>query len=76
MDKALLDQAMQLDPADRLELAHRLLESVPDDAAGDDFELTDEQKAEIERRIAEHERDPGSAIPWEVVRERLRAKYG
>ncbi|TMJ04977.1 MAG: addiction module protein [Alphaproteobacteria bacterium] len=36
----------------------------------------DEQKAELDRRIAEHERDPGSAIPWEVVRERLRANYG
>jgi putative addiction module component (TIGR02574 family) len=75
MDKALLDQVMQLDPADRLELAHRLLDSVPDDA-DDVFELTDEQRAEIERRMAEHERDPRSAIPWEVVRERLRAKYG
>jgi putative addiction module component (TIGR02574 family) len=74
MNKALRDQVMQLPPEERLELAHDLLESVPD--AGDDFELTDEQKAEIERRIAEHERDPESAIPWEVVRERLRAKYG
>jgi putative addiction module component (TIGR02574 family) len=76
MDKTLLDQVMQLDPADRLELAHRLLDSVPDDGTADDFELTDEQKAELDRRLAEHERDPGSAIPWEVVRERLRAKYG
>ncbi len=74
MNKALRDQVMQLPPEERLELAHDLLESVPD--ADDDFELTDEQKAEIDRRIAEHERDPGSAIPWEVVRERLRAKYG
>jgi len=74
MNKALRDQVMQLPPEERLELAHDLLESVPD--AGNDFELTDEQKAEIERRMAEHERDPESAIPWEVVRERLRAKYG
>lgn len=74
MNKALRDQVMQLPAEERLELAHELLDSVPD--ADDDFELTDEQKAEIDRRIAEHERDPGSAIPWEVVRERLRAKYG
>ena len=74
MDKALLDQVMQLDPGDRLELGYRLLDSVPD--ADDEFLLSDEQKAEIERRMAEHERDPGSAIPWEVVREQLRAKYG
>jgi putative addiction module component (TIGR02574 family) len=69
MDKALLDKLMQLDPADRVELARRLWESVPD--AGDDFVLTDEQKAEIDRRIAEHERDPGGAIPFEEVRDWL-----
>jgi len=65
---------MELPPEERLELGYDLIESVPE--AGADFELTDEQRAEIERRMAEHERDPGSAIPWEVVRERLRAKYG
>jgi putative addiction module component (TIGR02574 family) len=74
MNKALRDQAMQLPPKERLELGYDLIESVPE--ADDDFELTDEQKAEIERRMAEHERDPSSAIPWEVVREQLRAKYG
>ena len=35
------------------------------------FVLTDEQKAELDRRIAEHEADPDSAIPWEQVRQRL-----
>ena len=69
MNKKLRDQVMQLPPEERLELAHDLLESVPD--AGDDFELTDEQKTEIEQRIAEHERDPGSAIPYEEVRDWL-----
>jgi putative addiction module component (TIGR02574 family) len=39
-------------------------------------ELTDAQKAEIERRIAEHMSDPGSAIPYDVAMRRLRAKYG
>ncbi|MEJ0077853.1 MAG: addiction module protein [Alphaproteobacteria bacterium] len=74
MNKTLRDQAMELTPEERLELGYDLIESVPE--ADDEFELTDEQKAEIERRMAEHERDPGSAIPWEIVREELRAKYG
>jgi len=74
MNKALRDQVMQLPAEERLELGYDLLESVPD--AGDDFELTDEQKAEIERRMAEHERDPSSAIPLEEFMARLRSRFG
>jgi putative addiction module component (TIGR02574 family) len=33
--------------------------------------LTAAQREEIERRLAEHERDPGRAIRWEVVRKWL-----
>jgi putative addiction module component (TIGR02574 family) len=36
--------------------------------------LTAAQLAEIERRLAEHARDPSTAIPWEEVRARLRSK--
>jgi putative addiction module component (TIGR02574 family) len=74
MNKVLRDQAMQLPPEERLKLAYDLLESVPE--ADDDFELTDEQKAEIERRMAEHERDPSSAIPLEEFMARLRSRFG
>jgi putative addiction module component (TIGR02574 family) len=35
------------------------------------FVLTDEQKAELDRRISEHEADPASAIPWEEVEREL-----
>jgi len=38
--------------------------------------LTDQQKREIDRRLAEHVEDPSSAVPWERVRERLNKKYG
>ena len=36
--------------------------------------LTDEQKAELDRRIAEHEADPDSAIPWEQVERELKER--
>ena len=79
MNKMLRDQVMQLPPDERLELIDELWDSIhPPGSArpGEPFELTDEQKAEIDRRIAEHERDPSRAIPWDVVRDGLRAKYG
>jgi putative addiction module component (TIGR02574 family) len=79
MNKAtLLKRLMQLTPTERLDIAEQLWDSVHPPGSirpGEEFVLTDEQKAELDRRIAEHERDPSSAIPWEVVRARLRAKY-
>ncbi len=42
----------------------------------DDRELTPEQKAVIEARIADHERNPAAAISWEVMEEKLKARYG
>ena len=38
------------------------------------FVLSDEQKAELDRRIAEHEADPDSAIPWEQVERELKER--
>ena len=73
MNKAtLLSEIMQLTPEERRDLAVDLWAAVSED---EDFALTAEQMSEIDRRIEEHERDPGSAIPWEVVRDRLRARF-
>ena len=74
MNKTLRDEVMKLSTAEKIELVRELWESIP--PGEEAFELTPEQIQEIERRIAEHERDPGSAVPWEEVRERLRAKFG
>ena len=35
------------------------------------FELTDEQRAELDRRWAQHVADPSSAVPWADVRAKL-----
>lgn len=68
----LLAEIMRLTPEERRELSDELNATVAED---EDFILTPEQKAEIDRRIEEHERDPSSAMPWEEVRDRLRARY-
>ncbi len=78
MNKHLLAELMQLSPAERLDLAEKLWESVdPNDPAVTDdvWSPTEEQMREVERRIAEHERDPSRAIPWEEVRARLWARF-
>lgn len=74
MNKSLLNELLQLTPAERIELAQDLWDSI-EPGAEDVLQLTQEQMKEIDRRLAEHERDPGSALPWEEVRARLRARF-
>ena len=74
MNKAVLDELMKLTPAERMDLACDLCDTIP--ARPDEVPpLTPEQTAELDRRLAEHERDPGRAGLWDVVRERLWSRY-
>lgn len=56
----------------------RLVQDIWDGIAADSepLPLTDAERSEIARRIAEHERDPSSAIPWEDALATLRERYG
>jgi putative addiction module component (TIGR02574 family) len=40
----------------------------------DDSELTDEEKREIDRRIAEHDADPGNILTLEELKVSIRNK--
>lgn len=73
MNKALLEELLKLSPAERIELAHELWDSLAPDGWPP---LTKAQEEEIDRRVAEHERDPSSAIPLEEVRAWLWSRRG
>jgi putative addiction module component (TIGR02574 family) len=66
-----LDELLKLPPAERVKIALALWDSLEDTEVDALLPLTDEQKAELDRRLAEHESDPSSAIPWEQVRREL-----
>ena len=66
-----LSELFKLPAADRAELAMALWESLSDSEREDAFELTDDQRAELDRRWSEHLANPGSAIPWSEVRRKL-----
>ena len=57
---------------ERVVLAHELLESVNEESRAS--RLTDEQKRELDRRIAEADADPDGGIPWEQVRDEVGAE--
>ena len=58
----------RLSIAERIELAEDLWDSIPESA---DIPLTDAQRTELDRRLADLEQYPDAGEPWEVVRARL-----
>jgi putative addiction module component (TIGR02574 family) len=72
MNKALLQELMELSPEERIQLAEDLWDSIAQDELPP---LTEAQKKEIDRRIEEHKRDPSTALPWEEVRRWLWSNY-
>jgi putative addiction module component (TIGR02574 family) len=61
----------QMSPAERILYEQDLWDIA---AHPENVPVTDELKAELDRRLAAHRADPSSAVPWETVKARLRAK--
>jgi putative addiction module component (TIGR02574 family) len=62
---------MKLTPEERIELAQDLWDTIKSE---DLPPLTADELAEFDRRLAEHQRDPSTAVPWEDVKVRLLAR--
>ena len=66
-----LAELLKLSPGERAEIAMALWESLTDTEREAELALTPEQEAELDRRLAKHIANPGSAIPWDEVRRKL-----
>jgi putative addiction module component (TIGR02574 family) len=62
----------ELSVAERIQLAEDLWDSI--EPEGEDFPLTGAQKAELDRRLDDLERNPDAGESWEFVRARLNAR--
>ena len=51
---------------ERLTLVEELWDSIAADSTA--LPLTQAQRAELDRRIAEHEANPNDVVPWEEIR--------
>jgi putative addiction module component (TIGR02574 family) len=72
MTNALREELFKLSSAERLELLEELWDSIADDDQA--LALTEEQREDLERRLAEADADPAGGSPWEEVRERIRQR--
>jgi putative addiction module component (TIGR02574 family) len=65
-------EIVKLSVPERILLVEEIWDSIADEP--DALQLTDEQKAELDRRLEAHRASPGDAQPWSSVRERLRKR--
>lgn len=72
MATALAD-LLTLSLAERLELVEDLWDSIAVESAA--LPLSPQDRDEIDRRLAEHDQNPESAIPWEDVQARLNRRF-
>lgn len=68
----ILEQIEHLPPAEQRVIAEVLWEKF---GAGED-NLTPEQSAELDRRLAEFEKNPHDGVPWEQVEANLNQRFG
>ena len=66
-----LMKLLELPATERIDLAMALWDRLTPAEQEAEFDLTPEQRAELDRRLAEHIADPASAVPWEEVRRKL-----
>jgi putative addiction module component (TIGR02574 family) len=69
-----LDAILALDIDQRIELAAAIWDSIA--AENPPPPLTEADRSELRRRMAEHARDPSTAIPFDEALRCLRERYG
>lgn len=62
-------EILELPVAERIRLVELIWDSIA--AVPEAVPLSDELKAELDRRLAEFEADPEAGSPWEDVRKRI-----
>ena len=61
-----------LSVSERIQLVQDIWDSIAE--VPDSIPLTDEQKAELDRRLDAYHKDPNAGSPWSTVRERFKSR--
>lgn len=63
---------LELSVSERIQLAQDIWDSVA--KVPESLVLSEEEKAEIDRRLDAYHQDPHAGSPWPVVRDRIRSR--
>lgn len=66
MNTALLN-FKELPISERIELVEDIWDSIAEETPGQ-LQLSQQDRAELHRRLSAHQADPSSSLPWEQVR--------
>jgi putative addiction module component (TIGR02574 family) len=72
MTRELREALFRLPLAERLELVEALWDSIALECEQEPHPLDEEQRRDLDRRLAEADADPTGGASWEDVRERVR----
>lgn len=74
MSTLLKSDILNLSIAERILLVEDIWDSVAE--VPEAVELSEDDKAELESRLALYHQDPTSGSPWGLVKERIKKQYG
>lgn len=69
---AQLSEILQLSVAERIQLVEDIWDSIA--VVPEDVPLTDEQKAELDRRLESYRANPDEGISWQDLKDKLRQR--
>ena len=72
MSTLAIADVMRLSVSERIQLVEDIWDSIAE--FPETVSLTDEQKAELDRRLDAYHLNPDAGAPWGVVRERIRSR--
>jgi putative addiction module component (TIGR02574 family) len=72
MSPAQLEEILNLSIEERIQLIEAVWDSIAEHP--ESLPLTEAQRTELDRRLADHLRDPDAARPWSEVRDSLARK--
>lgn len=72
MSRSAKDDILELSIAERIQLVEDIWDSIA--KSPESLPLSEEQKTELDKRLAAYHNDPGKGSPWNIVRERIRSR--
>jgi putative addiction module component (TIGR02574 family) len=74
--KELIEKMRPMPTAEKRAFVEQIWEEYGEELGQVDPDLTAEQVAELDRRLAEFEKNPRDGIPWEQVKAEMRQRFG